>query len=193
MINKTDFLRLKKELEDFEEQRDRTITLSREILKASKQAIYSVHRHDMEEAKKLLKHAETKIKSIRKEVCNTPKLDFVGAYSAACQEYVEAKCYFWFIANSRIPSQKVLGVQVEDYLMGLCDLTGELSRKAVLSAIAKDYEMIVRIRNLVDEIHGLFLNLNLRNGELRKKSDSIKWNLKRIEEVLYDVKTKARH
>jgi predicted translin family RNA/ssDNA-binding protein len=191
MINKKDFLRLKKELDDFEEQREATISKSRDILKSSKQAVYSVHRHEMKEAGKLITQAEKDIAIIKKNIINNPKLDFVGAYSAAIQEYVEAKCYYEFIRCGCVPSQQQLDVQVEDYLLGLCDLTGELGRKTVLAAIAKDYQMVVTIRNLVDDIHGLFLQLNLRNGELRKKSDSIKWNLKKIEDVLYDVKTKG--
>jgi predicted translin family RNA/ssDNA-binding protein len=192
MINRKDFLRLKKALDDFEEQREATIAKSRDILKLSKQAIYCVHRHEMDEAGKLIRHAEKEIAVIKRLVTCEPKLDFVGAYSASMQEYVEAKCYYEFIRRGCVPSQQELEVQVEDYLLGLCDLTGELGRKTVLAAIAKDYKMVVTIRNLVDEIHGLFLQLNLRNGELRKKSDSIKWNLKKIEDVLYDIKTKGR-
>ena len=188
MINRKDFLRLKKELDDFEEQRELTISRSRDILKSSKQAIYSVHRHEMKEAAKLLKKAENDIRIIKRSVLTNPKLDFVGAYSQAVQEYVEARCYFDFISYGSVPSQQQLDVQVEDYLMGLCDLTGELGRKTVLAAIAKDDAMVSKIRDLVDEIHGLFLQLNMRNGELRKKSDSIKWNLKKIEDVLYDVR-----
>jgi predicted translin family RNA/ssDNA-binding protein len=193
MINRDDFLRLKKELDDFEEKREETIAVSRQILKLSKQAIYSVHRHEMKEAGKLIGQAEKSIAVMRKNVLCNPKLDFVGAYSSAMQEYVEAKCYLEFIKNGKVPSQKELDVQVEDYLLGLCDLTGELGRKTVLAAISKDYKMVVTIRDLVDEIHGLFLQLNLRNGELRKKSDSIKWNLKKVEDVLYDVKTKGHY
>ncbi|MBT7927970.1 hypothetical protein HN695_06565, partial [Candidatus Woesearchaeota archaeon] len=32
--------------------------------------------------------------------------------------------------------------------------------------------------------------MDLRNGELRKKSDAIKWNLKKIEDILYDISMK---
>ena len=32
-----------------------------------------------------------------------------------------------------------------------------------------------------------FMNFNLRNGLLRKKSDSIKYAVKRFEEILYDL------
>ncbi len=75
----------------------------------------------------------------------------------------------------------------EDYLMGICDLTGELGRKCVMSAIDGDIKVIKEIKKFVDSIYVEFLKMNLRNGHLRKKSDAIKWNLKKIEEVLYDL------
>ena len=50
-----------------------------------------------------------------------------------------------------------------------------------------------KIKELVHDIYGEFLKLHLRNGELRKKSDAIKWNLKKLEEVMYDISMKGRH
>ena len=73
--------------------------------------------------------------------------------------------------------------------MGLCDLAGELARKAVTVA-NKDPKIVKRIKDIIEEIFGEFLKLNLRNGELRKKSDSLKWNLNKVEEILYDINKK---
>ena len=66
-------------------------------------------------------------------------------------------------------------------------MTGELVRKAIFEAIHKNFDKAKQIKELVNDIYGEFLKLHLRNGELRKKSDSIKWNLKKLEEVMYDV------
>ena len=52
----------------------------------------------------------------------------------------------------------------------------------------KDPDEVVRIKDCVEEIFGEFLKIDLRNGTLRKKSDSIKWNLKKLEEIMYDIK-----
>jgi hypothetical protein len=35
------------------------------------------------------------------------------------------------------------------------------------------------------------MKFDLRNGELRKKFDEIKWNLKKIEDIAYDIKMKG--
>jgi hypothetical protein len=48
----------------------------------------------------------------------------------------------------------------------------------------------LKIREAVEEIYGEFLNFDLRNGELRKKSDQIKWNMQKLEDLVYDLKKK---
>jgi len=191
MIDRKDFDRIKKELDQFEGQREELIRKSRDILKESKQAIYLTHRNELIQAETILKKVEKSIANVKKLIKCSPKLDFLGAYSVAIQEYVEAKCYLGFVKTRKIPTCASLKVQVEDYLLGVCDLTGELGRRAVVSVIRKDYDEVLRVHAVVEQIFGFFLQLTLRNGELRKKSDSIKWNLKKIEDVIYDMKTKG--
>lgn len=189
MINQKEILKLKNEFELFENQREELILKSRDILRYSKHAIFSIHNNEIKNAKEKLKKAEEIIKETKKVKCS-PKLDSIGAMSAAMQEYVEAKCYLGYIESKKIPSQKSLKVQIDDYLLGLCDLTGELSRRSVVLVINNNHKEVYLIKELVEKIFELFLQLNLRNGELRKKSDAIKWNLKKIEGVIYDLKTK---
>ncbi|MDP7506717.1 MAG: hypothetical protein QF362_04730, partial [Candidatus Woesearchaeota archaeon] len=83
--------------------------------------------------------------------------------------------------------KKTLGVNSEDYLLGLCDLTGELGRRAVSLATKREFKEVELIKDTVEEIYGEFLKFNLRNSQLRRKSDSIKWNLKKLEEIMYDI------
>jgi len=44
-----------------------------------------------------------------------------------------------------------------------------------------------RILQFVNELYAGFQLLNLKNDFLRKKYDSIKYDLKKIEEVVYDL------
>src|SRR3989344_5702639 len=183
---KDQFNEIRKNLKEFEDKREKTIQNSRDVIKLSKQIIYSVQREDFEEIKDLIKDIDEKVKLLEK----TQKYD-TEISSVAFQEYVEAIIFYGFIKDNKVPTYKQFDVNVEDYLMGLCDLTGELSRRAVLLAIKNKIKDIEIIRDFIDDIHGEFLKLNLRNGELRKKSDSIKWNLKKVEEVLFFLKVKA--
>ena len=183
ILNKKDFDKIRLELKAFEEKREQTISLSREIITISKQVIYSIHRSELKEAESLISKIKKKVKELDKN-----KNYDTGISGVAIQEYVEAITYFEFVKNNKIPTKDELNVDVESYLMGLCDLTGELGRKAVDEAINKRFKGVEKIRELVDEIYGEFLKFDLRNGELRKKSDSIKWNLKKLEDLVLSIK-----
>jgi predicted translin family RNA/ssDNA-binding protein len=190
MINKKDLASIRRELEAYTKKREAVIQISRGVLRLSKQAIACTHRKDLKMAAQHLKEAEKDIKKAKKQIGFDPRLSIMGAYSVAMQEYVEAKTFLHFVKHRKLLPFSSLDVDPEDYLMGLADLTGELSRKAVLQTIARKYDDVSFVREFVVGIHDFFLTLNLRNGELRKKNDAIKWNLKRIEDILYDVRMK---
>jgi len=187
MLNKKEFDVMVREMQDADKLREFVIMNSRDVLKLSKQAIYSVHRKNLSDAEALLKKASMIINRMRKQ---TEGPSNEGIFSAAVQEYAEAACYLSFVKKSNVLTRKELNVSTEDYLGGLSDLTGELGRKAVLFATSGDIKKVTKIRDVIDAIHGQFLRFDFRNSELRKKSDAIKWNLKKVEELLYDLRKK---
>ena len=189
MLSKNEFNKIRQEMHKIDLKREEIIQLSREIITVSKQIIYAAQRNELEEAEKSIKIIREKIKKLKK--VNIPADTNIN--SVAFQEYVEAIAFYEFVKNKKIPTKASLGVSAEDYLSGLCDLTGELVRKAIYDVIHKKFGEAERIKELVHDIYGEFLKLHLRNGELRKKSDSIKWNLKKLEEVMYDIEMKGRH
>jgi len=187
MLNKKEFAKIRKEIENSDKVREEIIQLSRDIINISKRVIYSAHRGDLAEAFKYVK--EIKNKKSRLDKVNI-SVD-VNINKTAYQEYAEALCYYGFVKNKKIPTRASLNIRTDDYLMGLCDLTGELGRKAVNDIIKKKFKDALLVKKLVEEIYGEFLKFNLRNSELRKKSDAIKWNLKKIEDVIFDAKVKG--
>ncbi|XP_023330510.1 translin isoform X2 [Eurytemora carolleeae] len=80
-----------------------------------------------------------------------------------------------------------LHLDIEEYLLGLCNLCNELSRLAVNSVTSEDYSRPVRIAEFLNSLHTGFRLLNLKNDNLRKRFDSIKYDLKKVEEVVYDL------
>ncbi|MDP2908967.1 MAG: hypothetical protein Q8N77_04135 [Nanoarchaeota archaeon] len=181
MLDDKDFEGIRKDLKRFEEERELTIQKSRRIIQLSKQIIYSIHRNDLKSAEKLAEE-------IKKETKSLPSCPYdTDMHKTAIQEYVEALCYFEFVKNNKIPTRKELNTDTEGYLLGLCDLTGELVRKAVYETIKKNFDEVKKIKALVEEIYGEFLKFDLRGGELRKKSDSIKWNLTKLEDIEYGL------
>eukprot|EP01117_Protostelium_nocturnum_P015168 TRINITY_DN5849_c0_g1_i1.p1 TRINITY_DN5849_c0_g1~~TRINITY_DN5849_c0_g1_i1.p1 ORF type:complete len:219 (-),score=67.51 TRINITY_DN5849_c0_g1_i1:157-813(-) len=80
-----------------------------------------------------------------------------------------------------------INIELEDYLLGLCSLPNELSRLCVNSVTASNFELPLKISNFVSELYAGFRLLNLKNDMLRKRYDSIKYDMKKIEEVVYDI------
>ena len=189
MLNKKEFNKIREDMHKVDLKREEVIQTSREIITLSKQIIYAAQRNDLGEASGIIKSIKEKINKLKKININAD----TNINSVAFQEYVEAIAFYEFVRNGKIPTKASLKVSAEDYLSGLCDLTGELVRKAIYDVIHKKFDEAERIKELVHEIYGEFLKLHLRNGELRKKSDSIKWNLKKLEEVMYDISMKGRH
>jgi predicted translin family RNA/ssDNA-binding protein len=186
MLDKREFGKIRKEMADSDIKRESAIQKSREIINISKKIIYALHRNDIKSAFLHVKEIEKKKKAL-----GSVQLD-TNINQTALQEYAEALCYYHFIKNKKIPTRASLKIDNESYLMGLCDLTGELVRKAVNEAIKKNFRKAMEIKELVDEIYGEFLKFNLRNSELRRKSDQIKWNLRKLEDIVFELKLKGR-
>jgi translin len=176
MLDKEDFKEIQEELKKADQRREETIQLSRSIIKESKLVIYAIHRGD----KPSLDKISTMVKELKRE-------HTTGIENVAVQEYVEAVCFYYYIFENKLPTRKELEVDSESYLLGLCDLTGELMRRAVKDVIEGKKENALKITKVVEEIYGEFLQFDLRNGELRKKSDSIKWNLQKLEQLSLDI------
>jgi len=78
-------------------------------------------------------------------------------------------------------------IELEDYLIGLSALPNELSRLCVNSVISENYSLPLKVSAFVNELYAGFRLLNLKNDNLRKRYDGIKYDVKKIEEILYDI------
>lgn len=83
--------------------------------------------------------------------------------------------------------EKGFHLDLDDYLSGLLMLADELSRFAVNSVTAGNYSWPLKISAFVTEMNLGFRLLNLKNDNLRKKFDALKYDLKKVEEVVYDL------
>lgn len=192
MINKKAFTEMRKKIEQFDSLREDLIKTSRDLLKISKAAIYNIHRHKISDASKQLKNAKTIIKKMDSFITKDATLASVGAYSEALEEYVEASCYYNFIKNNKLPTAKELGVETMVYLQGVCDLVGELVRKAINSSIKGEFKTALKIRDFVADIYGELMMFDFRNSPVRRKFDSIKYGLDKLENLILELKLKNK-
>ncbi|MBD3259214.1 hypothetical protein GF371_01125 [Candidatus Woesearchaeota archaeon] len=189
MINRENFKKLNKEIEKYAEKRDELIKQGRDVVGLSKKIIYSIHRDDFKQAERYIKDIKKQINQLKAIVKKDPKLG-IGSYRVAIQEYVEAVCYYSVLKNKKLPTNEELEVDGELYLLGVCDLTGELARNAYNKAIKGESEKVEEIKDFVEDLYNELMQFAFRSGELRKKFDQIKYDLKRIEQLVFDLKIK---
>ncbi len=192
---KKDLIRLQQNYEKDDIVRERIISLARKALKPSKQAIYAAHRDEINEAKKLLKTAKDAIVKAQKEL-STSSLGEVGMLNASIEEFIEGSCYVSFIKENKIPLINDFGFllppKTETYLQATCDFAGELAKRAVIAAIKGEKEIVINIYHVLEDLLKEFMKFDFRSGELRKKTESLKYSLNKVESILYDLKINAR-
>ncbi|CAH2056337.1 unnamed protein product, partial [Iphiclides podalirius] len=88
---------------------------------------------------------------------------------------------------SAVEEKEGFHLDIEDYLVGLLNLCSELSRLAVNSVTRGEYNRPLQISKFVMELNAGFRLLNLKNDHLRKRFDALKYDMKKIEEVVYDL------
>ncbi|EME88298.1 uncharacterized protein MYCFIDRAFT_209770 [Pseudocercospora fijiensis CIRAD86] len=76
---------------------------------------------------------------------------------------------------------------IEEYLLALVSLLDELSRLARNSVTLGDHRRPFQISQFIKDVHAGFQILNLKNDALRKRSDIIKYKVKEVEDVVYDL------
>ena len=187
-LDESDFDQMRVAMQLYDEQRDTVIKRSRDITKASKVAIYCLHRGEMEKADKQIELALAAADELLPLVETNPILRNSGSYSGGLEEYAEAAIFAHFIRTGTVlASSEIPRCNADEYLGGVLDFTGELNRYCVARATARDVAAVTKCRDVVDALMGIFLKFDFRNGALRKKYDSLKYTLKKMENTLYEM------
>lgn len=71
--------------------------------------------------------------------------------------------------------------------MGVLQMASELSRFATNSVTLGDFERPLQIQRFMADLSAGFRLLNLKNDGLRKRFDGLKYDVKKIEEIVYDI------
>lgn len=157
-----------------------------EALAASKRAIFAFHRDDEAGAAEQLKLAHTRLKQGAVLVKKVAKLAHEGSWRAAQEEYAEADLLRQYLQKGTLGKVDGIVDDAEIYLGGLSDTTGELVRRAVLHATEGDHETVERIFTDVRYVVEVLMEMDL-TGNLRSKLDQAKQNLRKLEEIRYDL------
>ncbi len=78
-------------------------------------------------------------------------------------------------------------ITIEDYLLALTSTIEELARLAPNAVTLGDYARPLRISRFIKDVHAGFQLLNLKNDALRRRSDGLKYSVKKVEDVVYEL------
>ncbi|KAF8545399.1 putative Translin-1 [Trichophaea hybrida] len=78
-------------------------------------------------------------------------------------------------------------ITIEEYLHAVITLVEELSRLMTNAVTQRDFKRPQLISTFVKDIHSSFQVLNLKNDSLRRRSDGLKYNVKKVEDICYDL------
>jgi len=186
MINKKFIQKLKSDYQTNEGERRQIISLSNVVLHDSKRVIFSLHRGDNNKAEEALGEIEKVLKTLE-EKFSVERIYNEGSYKAEVEEYVEAKTLYLVINGKKIDEIKEVKLNYESYLGGICDLTGELVRRAVNQAAEGNLKEVDKIKKAINDIMAELVEFDM-TGYLRTKYDQAKTNLRKIEQIDYEIK-----
>lgn len=109
-----------------------------------------------------------------------------GVAGDAVQEYAEARLLQAVVARRPLPSARVLGVPVEDYLTALGDLVGEVRRLAVSAMGREDLTEAVELLSLMDDLLHALLRFEAPRSlvQLKPKQDAARGMVERTRSEL---------
>ncbi|MBN1585155.1 hypothetical protein JW899_02180 [Candidatus Uhrbacteria bacterium] len=186
MVDSAYFDGLKKRVSAYESGRREVIKVAGDALSASKRAIFAMHRDDLETADGLLVEAGKILGAVRERADANRDLDDEGSYRAALEEYFEARLYRQWLDGGNIGRLEGEPDDYRAYLGAVSDLTGEIQRRQVRLATEGRVDEVRRLRDDIEAVVGQLLDMDL-GGYLRTKFDQAKNNLRRAEDVLYDI------
>jgi predicted translin family RNA/ssDNA-binding protein len=199
---------VKVRMEHRDELREILIKNSRDGQKAAKQSIFALHRGDRPKAAILLQQCEACVKDQLLPIVSEEPLLRFGSFANVVEEYVEARLFAVWLhgkdyesdttmeedganANGTILlpedfSSEILPLDAEEYLGGLCDLTGEIGRFAVQLGTARDLH---GVKQCLQSNGDICTNLQLidRLPKFGKKLDAVRTSVEKLERMLYEM------
>jgi len=167
--------RIREELAEKDEIKQEIQLAARRAGRLSKQAIFQIHKANLEKAEETLEEAKEILEKIRGLTKDYPELLYMGTVDSAFQEYAEANILLSLIKESRFISFDELKIPMTSYVLGLADVIGELRRRALDSLRNGEMKKAENCLRLMETIYEEIINLEeiqLLVSGIRRKCDT---------------------
>lgn len=154
--------------------REKAITESRKVIRASANAIRALHRSDWEDADRLIAEAGELLDGIVQALDENPELLSHGVVHDAAKEYSEGRITQAVLTGAELPRFDDLGVDPVPYLHGLGEAVGEMRRRMLDLLRAERLEeaeaILEQMDDIVDQLAQVDYPDGMTNG-LRRTTD----------------------
>ena len=161
---------ISKNLEKTNSKREFLIKNNRETVILCSQAIISIHKNDLNTAKKKIAKAKSELTKLKQKTSG----NLVRYIITPEQEFVEAVSLLAVIEGKEIPSVKSLNVSDESYILGLLDRIGELKRQVIDKIRVGDSKRATQLFDVMENLYLLlypFASYDKIVKETRRKLD----------------------
>ena len=170
------------ELTDRNSDREQALSVSREVIRFSANAIRAVHRGAFDDAKELIKKGDARLRDADHIQRSSPSIFNAGFMNDARKEFTEANVTLAVISGADIPSINDLKVDAAAYINGMAEVIGEL-RRYILDALRRDaIDGCQEFMNIMDEMYGVLVTIDFPEGVtsgLRRNTDAMRGVLER--------------
>ena len=170
------------ELAERNRDREQALSISREVIRFSANAIRAVHREAFEDARELISKGAVRLSDADHIATSSPSIFNAGFMNDARKEFTEANVTLAVISGSDIPSINDLKVDAAAYINGMAEVIGEL-RRYILDALRRDaVDGCQEFMDIMDEMYSVLVTIDFPEGVtsgLRHNTDAMRGVLER--------------
>ena len=162
--------------------REHALTLSRELIRFSANAIRAVHREEFERAQTLLGEARERNDSLREALVGYPSIYWTGYVQDAQKEFAEANLTLALVREEALPGPADLRVENAAYLNGMGEACGELRRHFLDQLRKGEVDRAERVLSQMDDAYNGLVTFDYPDAltaGLRRTCDMVRGVLER--------------
>ena len=165
--------KIEQHIDDKDNIREKSLRLARNIIIHCRKAIQRMHQEEYSDAEKHLKNASALLAELYDTTRDHQDLFNAGHVENAAQEFVEAHCFYNILHKKDLPDPDDIQTTYLAYLNGLCDVVGELRRKALDSMLQGNAEVGQEYLHDMEEIYDAIIRFDYPSSliPIKRKQD----------------------
>ena len=159
-----------------EKIREDALKTSRDIIICCRRGIQQLHRDQMDEAENYIKQASAKLAQLYDFTKDHPDIFHAGFVENAAQEFVEIHCLYNIMKGQDLPDPDTIQTTYSAYLLGLCDVVGELRRGALDFMLDENTAKANEYLQHMDRIYDAIMSFDYPSAlvPIKKKQDMVR-------------------